>query len=68
MIYYLNMRFERNKSQRILHFNQQAYLKKILKNHNFLNSKSVSTSMKINIKLKAASAEYTIKLKFKHIY
>ena len=68
IVHYLNIRFERNKSQRILHFNQQAYLKKILKNHDFLNSKFVSTFIKINIKLKATLVEYTIKSKFKHIY
>ena len=68
IIYYLDMRFERNKSQRILHFSQQAYLKKILKNYDFLNSKSVLTFIKTSIKLKTISVEYTIKLKFKYIY
>ena len=66
--HYLNMRFERNKSQRILHLNQQTYLKKILKNHDFLNSKFVSTLIKTSIKLKITLTKYTIKSKFKHIY
>ena len=66
--HYLGMRLERDRPQRILHLNQQAYLKIILKDHDFLDSKPVSTLMKTSTKLKAAPAEYTAKPEFKHTY
>ena len=68
MTHYFEMRFDKNKFQKILWFSQRTYLKKILKNHNFLNNKSVFTSMDTKIKLKVVFAEYIAKFEFKHIY
>ena len=62
------MQFDKNKSQRIFWFNQQTYLKKILKNYNFLNSKSMFISINITTKLKIILIEYIVKFEFKHIY
>ena len=68
MAHYLGMRLNKNRPQRILWLSQRTYLKKILKDHNFLDSKSVFTSMDTGIKLKAVSVGYIAKLGFKHIY
>ena len=43
--FYLNMNIERNRSNRILFFNQKIYLKKIFKNHDMWKCKSVATFM-----------------------
>ena len=68
MTHYLDMRLDRDKQQRILWFSQQTYLKKIFKNHEFMNSKSVQTSMKIVTKLEIVFEKYVVKFDFKHIY
>ena len=68
MAHYLEMQLNKDRPQRILWLSQRAYLKKILKDHNFLNSKPMFTSMNTGTKLKAAPAGYIAKSEFKHIY
>ena len=68
MIHYLGMKLDWNKFQRILWFNQRVYLKKIFKNHNFLDNKSIVIFMKILTKLKVVFIEYIASFDFKHIY
>ena len=68
MVYYFEMRFDKNRFQRILWFSQRTYLKKIFKDHDFLNSKSVFILMDIGIKLEIVFVGYIVKLEFKHIY
>ena len=66
--YYFDMKFDRNKFQRILWFNQRIYLKKIFKNYNFFDNKSIAIFIKTSTKLKIAFIEYIASFDFKHIY
>ena len=66
--HYLGMRLDRDRPQRILWLSQQAYLEKILKDHDFLDSKPVQTPMEASTKLEAAPPGYIAKTDFKHTY
>ena len=68
MIHYFDMKFDRNKFQRILWFNQRVYLKKNFKNHDFFDNKSIVIFIKISTKLKIVFIEYIVNFNFKHIY
>ena len=68
MIYYFDIKFDRNKFQRILWFNQRIYLKKIFKKYNFFDNKSIAIFMKTSTKLKTVFIEYIVNFDFKHIY
>ena len=66
--HYFNIKFDPNKFQWILWFNQRIYLKEILKNHDFFDNKSIAIFMKISTKLKTVFIEYIVNFDFKHIY
>ena len=68
IIYYFDIKFDRNKFQRILWFNQRVYLKKNFKNYNFFDNKSIVIFIKISTKLKTAFIEYIVNFDFKYIY
>ena len=68
IIHYLDIKLDRNKFQRILWFNQRVYLKKIFKNYDFFDNKSIVIFMKISTKLKIVFIEYIANFDFKHIY
>ena len=68
IIHYFDMKFDRNKFQRILWFNQRVYLKKNFKNYDFFNNKSIVIFMKISTKLKVVFIEYIVNFNFKYIY
>ena len=68
IIYYFDIKLDQNKFQRILWFNQRVYLKKIFKNHDFFDNKSIVIFIKTLTKLKTAFIEYIVNFDFKHIY
>ena len=68
IIHYFDIKLDRNKFQRILWFNQRVYLKKIFKNYDFFDNKSIVIFMKISTKLKVVFIKYIVNFDFKHIY
>ena len=68
IIHYFDIKLDQNKFQRILWFNQRVYLKKIFKNYDFFDNKSIVTFIKTLTKLKTVFIEYIINFDFKHIY
>ena len=68
IIHYFDMKFNQNKFQQILWFNQRVYLKKNFKNYNFFDNKSIVIFIKTSTKLKVVFIEYIVNFDFKHIY
>ena len=67
LCYYLSMSIERDRLNRSLYLNQKNYLKKILRDHNIWNSKSIVTLMNIN-RLKIADLDYIVFVDQRLIY
>ena len=68
IIYYFDIKFDRNKFQQILWFNQRIYLKKKFKNYDFFDNKSIVIFIKISTKLKIVFIKHIVNFNFKHIY
>ena len=67
-VYYLNMKVQRNKHQRTFYFNQKAYLKKIIRNHDMWKCNFMIIFMKINIKFIVVEVDYICFVNDKHCY
>ena len=65
--FYLNMSIERDRSNRILFFNQKIYLKKVFKNHDMWKCKSIATFMNNNV-LKVVDFDHVVIVEQHYIY
>ena len=65
--FYLNMSIERDRLNRILFFNQKIYLKKILKDHDMWECKSIAIFMNNNV-LKIVDFDHVIIVEQRHVY
>ena len=65
--FYLNINIERNRSNRILFLNQKIYLKKIFKNYDMWECKSIATFMNNNV-LKVVNFDHVVIVEQRHIY
>ena len=65
--FYLNMSIERDRSNRILFFNQKVYLKKVFKNHDMWECKSIIIFMNNNA-LKVVDLDHIIIVEQRHAY
>ena len=65
--FYLSMNIERDRSNRILFFNQKVYLKKVFKNHDMWKCKSIAIFMNSNV-LKVVDFNHIVIVEQRHVY
>ena len=68
LTYYFDMNVQRNRQQRTFYFNQKAYLKKIIRNHDMWKCNFMIIFMKFNIKLIVVKIDYICSINDKHRY